>query len=63
FEANQVQNASVISGIKMFMSIFPAVGTLLSVVFIYFYPLTENKLKEITAELEIRRNKSTDERI
>ena len=56
FEANQVQNAETISGIKMFMSIFPAVGTLLSVIFIYFYPLTENGLKNITTELERRRH-------
>lgn len=55
FEANQVQNAETISGIRMFMSVFPAVGTVLSVVFIYFYPLTENKLKDITKELEKRR--------
>ncbi|HHV84395.1 MAG TPA: MFS transporter [Petrimonas sp.] len=56
FEANQVQNAETISGIRMFMSIFPAVGTILSVIFIYFYPLTENGLKSITTELERRRH-------
>ena len=55
FEANQVQSAETISGIKMFLSIFPAVGTVLSVVFIYFYPLTEAKLKGITTELEAKR--------
>lgn len=55
FEANQVQNPETISGIKMFMSIFPAVGTVLSVLFIYFYPLTEKGLKDITTELEKRR--------
>ena len=55
FEANQVQNAETISGIRMFMSVFPAVGTILSVIFIYFYPLTEDKLKDITKELEKRR--------
>ncbi|SEA09622.1 glycoside/pentoside/hexuronide:cation symporter, GPH family [Porphyromonadaceae bacterium KH3R12] len=56
FEANQVQNAETISGIKMFMSIFPAVGAALSVIFIYFYPLTEKGLKAITTELEKRRH-------
>lgn len=55
FEANQVQNAETISGIKMFMSFFPAIGTVLSVIFIYFYPLTESKLKDITLQLEARR--------
>jgi GPH family glycoside/pentoside/hexuronide:cation symporter len=58
FEANQVQNAETISGIKMFMSIFPAVGAILSVLFIRFYPLTEKGLKTITAELEKRRHQS-----
>ncbi len=56
FEANQVQNTETINGIKMFMSIFPAVGALLSVIFIYFYPLTEKGLKTITNELEKRRH-------
>ncbi len=56
FEANQMQNAETISGIKMFMSIFPAVGAALSVIFIYFYPLTEKGLKAITTELVKRRH-------
>lgn len=55
FEANRVQSAETISGIKMFLSIFPAIGTVLSVIFIYFYPLTEAKLKDITSELELKR--------
>lgn len=55
FEANQVQNESAISGIKMFMSFLPAIGAVLSVVFISFYPLSEPKLKAITVELENRR--------
>ena len=55
FEANQVQSETTISGIKMFLSIFPAIGTILSVAFIYFYPLTEEKLKEITLKLEEKR--------
>lgn len=55
FEANQIQSEETISGIKMFLSLLPAVGTVLSVVFIYFYPLTENRLAEITTELENRR--------
>jgi sugar (Glycoside-Pentoside-Hexuronide) transporter len=58
FEANQVQNAETISGIKMFMSILPAIGSLLSVIFIFFYPLTEKKLKVITVALNERREES-----
>lgn len=55
FEANQVQSAETINGIKMFMSIFPAVGAFLSVAFIYFYPLSENGMKRIAVELEKKR--------
>lgn len=55
FRANEVQSAEAINGIKMFLSILPAVGTLLSVVFIAFYPLNEKKVKEISIELEKRR--------
>ncbi len=55
FQANQVQSAETINGIKMFLSFLPAVGTVLSVIFIYFYPLTEKKLEEITGELNKKR--------
>ncbi len=55
FEANGIQNAETINGIKMFLSLLPAVGTLLSCLFIFFYPLSENRMKEITAELNARR--------
>lgn len=52
FQANAVQSEEAISGIKMFLSFLPAIGTILSVVFISMYPLTENKMKDITTELE-----------
>ena len=47
FQANAVQSEEAISGIKMFLSFLPAIGTILSVVFISMYPLTENKMKDI----------------
>jgi len=50
-----VQSEEAISGIKMFLSFLPAIGTILSVVFISMYPLTENKMKDITTELEHKR--------
>ena len=37
------------------MSLLPAVGTLLSVLFIAFYPLNEKTLNRILEELSIRR--------
>lgn len=52
FQANAVQNADTIQGIRMFLSLLPAVGTTLSVIFIFFYPLTERKMQEVTNELE-----------
>lgn len=58
FQANAVQNEETIQGIRMFLSLLPAVGTALSVAFIFFYPLTERRMESITAELEILRNKN-----
>ena len=55
FQANAVQSEEAISGIKMFLSFLPAVGTILSLVFISMYPLTEKKMKDITTELECKR--------
>ncbi|MDU1890384.1 MAG: MFS transporter [Dysgonomonas sp.] len=57
FQANQAQNPETINGIKMFLSFLPAVGTVLSVIFIAFYPLSEKKVKEISDELEEKRTK------
>lgn len=55
FKANVVQSEETIHGIKMFLSFLPAVGTVLSVIFISMYPLSEKKMKVITAELEAKR--------
>lgn len=61
FEANAVQSAETIDGIKAFLSFLPAIGTALSVIFISFYPLSEKRMIEITAQLEARRaEKSVD---
>ncbi|MEN5434759.1 MFS transporter [Sphingobacterium faecium] len=56
FQANQLQSQETISGIKMFLSFFPAVGTVLSIIFISFYPLNEQKMQAISVELDKRRN-------
>ncbi|MDD2602235.1 MAG: MFS transporter, partial [Prevotella sp.] len=55
FQANGVQNEATINGIKMSLSILPAVGALMSLVFIYFYPLSEQRMKKIAQQLEERR--------
>ena len=56
FQANMVQSTETINGIKMFLSFLPAVGTILSVIFISAYPLTEKRMKEITLELQHKRD-------
>ena len=56
FQANQIQSAETLNGIKMFMSILPAVGTVLSVIFISMYPLSEKKMENIVTELEAKRS-------
>lgn len=61
FQANEVQNPETINGIKMFLSFLPAIGTILSLVFISFYPLNEKRVKEISAELEKRRSQTTSQ--
>lgn len=55
FQANEVQTAEAIHGIRMMLSWLPAVGTVLSVIFIYFYPLNETTMKRVSEELEARR--------
>lgn len=52
FRANEVQDAGTIHGIRMFLSFLPAAGTVLSVLFIGFYPLSEKRMKSVTAELD-----------
>jgi len=51
-----VQNDQAINGIRMFLSFLPAIGTLLSILFISMYPLSERRMKEIIGELEQKRN-------
>lgn len=55
FQANVAQTTEAQEGIRLMLSFLPAIGTLLSVIFIYFYPLTEKKLSEITTELNNKR--------
>ncbi|MCA5005154.1 MFS transporter [Sphingobacterium sp. WQ 366] len=48
FQANQAQSVETLSGIRMFLSFFPAIGAFVSAVFIFFYPLNENRVNRIT---------------
>jgi GPH family glycoside/pentoside/hexuronide:cation symporter len=55
YKANVVQSTDVQTGIRMMLSIFPAIGTFLSIFFISIYPLNEKKMKEISAKLSEQR--------
>ncbi len=55
FHANAVQTETAQTGIRIMMSFLPAVGTILSVIFIGFYPLNEKKIETITDELNKKR--------
>ena len=57
FKANIIQTESTQTGIRLMLSILPAIGAGLSVLFIVLYPLSETKLKAIIAELNTKRNK------
>lgn len=59
FEANVAQSAQSLLGIRLMISIFAGFGALLSVGFMYFYPLDEKYMHQIENELEIKRNNLT----
>jgi len=51
FEANVAQTTETQNGIRLMMSVLPAIGAMFSLLFISFYPLTKAKLTEITNNL------------
>jgi len=51
FQANIEQSAITQNGIQLMLSILPAIAAAISVVFIVFYPLTEEKLETIEKDL------------
>ncbi len=57
FEANVVQTPDTIKGLKYMISIVPAIGAVLSGVFMYFYKLDDNTMNKIEKELASRREK------
>jgi GPH family glycoside/pentoside/hexuronide:cation symporter len=58
FQANVVQTENAQTGIRLMLSILPAAGAIISMLFIFVYPLTEEKLSAITEELEQRRKEN-----
>jgi GPH family glycoside/pentoside/hexuronide:cation symporter len=60
FKANVVQTETAQNGIRMMLSFFPAIGTLLGVGFMAIYPLNEKMMEKISAELAVFRGKKED---
>jgi GPH family glycoside/pentoside/hexuronide:cation symporter len=54
---NVEQAISTQNGFRMMLSVFPAVGALLAALFMFIYPLTEKKMKEIATDLAVQREK------
>ncbi len=55
FQANVAQNSGTQNGIRMMVSIYPAIGALVSALFMLVYPLKETRLANIENELASRR--------
>jgi GPH family glycoside/pentoside/hexuronide:cation symporter len=55
FKANVVQTVEAQTGIRMMLSFFPAVGTILGAIFMFIYPLSEKAMTKISRELAERR--------
>jgi len=56
FQANVEQTATAQNGIQLMLSILPAIAAAISVAFIIFYPLSEEKLQIIEQDLNEKRN-------
>ncbi|MDF1548500.1 MAG: MFS transporter [Bacteroidales bacterium] len=59
FKANIEQAPETINGLKVMISFIPAVAAMLSAAFIFFYQLSDKKVKEITEALEAKREHVT----
>lgn len=60
FQANAVQRAETIQGIKMFLSWLPAAAAFISMLFVIGYPLGEQKMREIIETLNLKRTMKND---
>jgi GPH family glycoside/pentoside/hexuronide:cation symporter len=52
FVPDEIQTVETITSMKSIMSLIPALGVGLSIVFIYFYPLDSETHKKLLSELE-----------
>ncbi len=60
FVANVVQTETAIHGIRLSVSIIPALIFMIGVIALYFYPITKKFNEEIQEELAVRRSKFSD---
>jgi GPH family glycoside/pentoside/hexuronide:cation symporter len=58
FQANVEQTATAQNGIQLMLSILPAIAAAISVAFIAFYPLSEEKLQIIEHDLNEKRDQN-----
>lgn len=56
FEANQTQTAESLEGIKMMITIYPAIGALIAALILLLYKLDDKYMETITRELKNKRN-------
>jgi GPH family glycoside/pentoside/hexuronide:cation symporter len=61
FKANVVQTVEAQTGIRMMLSFFPAIGTILGAFFMFIYPLNERTMTKISGELAERRESAKTE--
>jgi GPH family glycoside/pentoside/hexuronide:cation symporter len=55
FQANQVQEELAQTGIRLMLSWLPAIGSVIALIMIYFYPLTDVEMQRIGTILKEQR--------
>lgn len=61
YQANVEQTPEVLAGMKHMMSTYPAAGSFLCVLILWFYPLEQSDLDEIERDLAARKGKNPEE--
>jgi glycoside/pentoside/hexuronide:cation symporter, GPH family len=54
YKANEIQNAQVISNLRLMMSLIPIIFGAIAIIILAFHPLNEKKMKQISDELKSR---------
>ena len=60
FQPNVEQTQDSLNGLILLFSLIPGVLGVISIIIVYFYPLTDKRVEEIGAELEQRRKENGD---